>query len=130
MGEEERKLREKMNERMLKAPTFVLLELHEIEPYVHEVRLFWRPHKPAEYNDPRKGKGKGHDKEKEEAEKKKKEEEEERKKNEKISILPRKLVTDAGTNEKDAIVEKVPWESATLLLEPFMDQAFAVWSER
>merc|ERR1712224_265735 len=50
--EEERKKKEKMNERMLKAPTFVLLEMHEIEPFVHEVRLFWRPHKPAEYADP------------------------------------------------------------------------------
>merc|ERR1712232_581990 len=81
MLEEEKKMREKMNERMLKAPTFVLVELHEIEPYVHEVRLFWRPHKPAEYIDPH-TKGKGKEKEanqKQEEEEKKKKEETEKK---------------------------------------------------
>lgn len=167
--EEEKRIRDKMNERMLKAPTFVLLELHEIEPFVHEVRLFWRPHKAAEYNDPQKGKGKGKDKEKEEEEKKKEEEEkkkkedkenenmneeekkkkdeeekkkkeeEEKKQNEKIPILPRsasmsalsgKKAANAATPEPDNVVPKVKWESACLLLETFMDQAFAVWRER
>eukprot|EP00746_Dinoflagellata_sp_MGD_P161470 gnl/MRDRNA2_/MRDRNA2_88628_c0_seq1.p1 gnl/MRDRNA2_/MRDRNA2_88628_c0~~gnl/MRDRNA2_/MRDRNA2_88628_c0_seq1.p1 ORF type:complete len:1082 (+),score=331.29 gnl/MRDRNA2_/MRDRNA2_88628_c0_seq1:139-3384(+) len=176
LEEEERKKKEKLLERMLKAPTFVLLELHEIEPYVHEVRFFWRPHKPAEYNDPRgKGTGKGKGNQKEEEEKKKKEEEdkkkeedekkkeeekkkkeeegneteknaedeekdeakkkedeekkkkeEEAKKNEKIPILPRKKGVD---NSTPAVMED-KWENACLLLEPFMDQAFAVWEER